>query len=101
MTTAFKSLDDAANAYDALAAKVEVLSRDVRFASAREALQPALTGMLANYNITLPPLSEDGTYDADALDDALNAFPPGHAHGVPPERQARLRRMLTEMGRLA
>jgi hypothetical protein len=107
--TSFKSFADAATAFDSLTArtddmsgKLDLLAKDVRFSRARDDLAAPLAAMLATYGVTLPPVDEaTGMIDEVALDAAMNTHPVNHQQRiVPPERQARLRRMLSDMGRL-
>jgi len=101
MGTVFKSLYEAGIAFDSLVARVDGLSKDIRYANARERLSPEMAGILANHTVTLPPVDQTtGMIDEAGLEAALNTHPAGHPHAMPTERQARLRRLLTEMGRL-
>jgi hypothetical protein len=86
-----------------MSGKLDLLAKDVRFSRARDDLAAPLAAMLATYGVTLPPVDEaTGMIDEVALDAVLNAHAANHQQQkVPPERQARLRRILADMGRLA
>jgi len=89
------------NSLDALTKRVDLLAREIKYTSARERLAPELAGLLAGYSVSLPPVDEStGLIDEKELSAALRAPPAGHPHAMPAEQQARLRRVLADMGRL-
>jgi hypothetical protein len=108
--TTFKNLAEVALAFDALAARVEqiaggggnITARDLQYLSVRNTLEPYVRQILNNYNgVELPPINPaTGMMDKDALNAALNPFPPGHPHNVTPAHQSQLRRFLSDMGRI-
>ena len=101
MPSNFKNVSDVAAAFDSLSARVDLIARDVQYGRVRADLQSSLASMLSAYGVTLPALNPaTGLYDPVALHEALNPVHPQHSQAIPQERQARLRRMLTDMGRL-